>query len=80
MILYSTSACHLCEVAEQMFLEEQALLPGLALEKVDISDNDELFERYGLLIPVLRRDDGSELRWPFDQQRLRQFLSGAKPA
>ena len=62
-----------------MLLEEQALLPGLALEKVDISDNDELFQRYGLLIPVLRRDDGSELRWPFDQQQLRRFLSGAIP-
>jgi hypothetical protein len=44
------------------------------LDKVDIADSDELFERYGLLIPVLRHADGRELRWPFDPAQLRLFL------
>ena len=69
--LYSTSACHLCELA-QALLDRQ----GAAYEVVDISDSDELFERYGITIPVVRRGDGGELNWPFDQGQLRDFLEG----
>ena len=60
-VLYGTSACHLCELAEAMLLAR----PGVAFDTVDISESDELFERYGLLIPVLRHPDGRELHWPF---------------
>ncbi len=72
--LFGTTACHLCEVAEQMLQAEQAAGPPFALEKVDISGSDELFERYGVRIPVLRSGDGRELGWPFDSQQLREFL------
>lgn len=74
--LYSTSACHLCEVAE-------ALLAGVVPEArlawqcyvVDIADDDELLECYGIRIPVLRRSDtGAELGWPFDASQLLAFL------
>lgn len=67
--LYGTSACHLCEIAEGM-LE----VAGVDFSKVDIADSDALFERYGLTIPVLQRDDGDELNWPFDDQLLAEFL------
>ena len=73
LILYSTSACHLCEQA----LDLLRSLPASAwtLEEVDISDSDTLFERYGLLIPVLRRDDtGAELNWPFDSRDVARLL------
>ncbi len=75
--LYHTSACHLCEIAEQMlaaFATEYDL--ALDLKKVDISDSDPLFERYGMRIPVLRRQDGEELDWPFDPAELPDFLRG----
>ena len=71
LTLYSTSACHLCELA-LVLLDEQ----GAAYEVVDISESDELFERYGITIPVVRRGDGTELNWPFDQGQLREFLEG----
>tara|TARA_R100000687_G_scaffold77201_1_gene69580 strand:- start:745 stop:987 length:243 start_codon:yes stop_codon:yes gene_type:complete len=64
--LYGTSACHLCELAEAQL--EQLCLEGrdLVYRKVDIAADDSLMERYGVLIPVLRRDhDGAELNWPF---------------
>ena len=49
----------------------------VVLQQVDIADDDELFERYGLLIPVLRRIDiGQELNWPFDQQQVLDLLQG----
>ena len=72
--LYGTSACHLCDVAQQMLTEARAQGVDHELETVDIAGSDELFERYGLLIPVLRHADGRELRWPFDAAQLSVFL------
>lgn len=71
LTLYSTSACHLCELAEALLREQ-----GADFAAVDISDSDELFERYGVSIPVLRREDGRELNWPFDRAGLETFLGG----
>jgi len=77
--LYSTSACHLCDIAEQMLqlqqnLQQQAGTP-FDFDKVDISESDLLFELYGVLIPVLRHPDGRELNWPFSPEQLEQFLA-----
>ncbi|EST16439.1 hypothetical protein EDP1_3639 [Pseudomonas putida S610] len=71
--LFSTVGCHLCEVAEAV------LMPfvdhGLLVELVDIADSQTLFERYGLVIPVLRRcDNETELAWPFDADQVAAFL------
>lgn len=70
LTLYGTSACHLCELAEQ-------ILQALALDygKIDISESDALFERYGVLIPVLRHPDGRELNWPFTPAQLAEFIA-----
>ena len=73
LILYSTSACHLCEQA--LALLQPWLDTGHSIEEVDISESDELFERYGVLIPVLRRPDtDAELNWPFDGDAVAQLL------
>ena len=75
LILYSTSACHLCEEAERLLVPWVAR--GLRVAVDDISESDALFERYGLRIPVIRRcDTGEELGWPFDPQELARFLEG----
>ena len=48
---------------------------GLLVELVDIAESDLLFERYGLLIPVLRRcDTGAEMGWPFEAEQVVAFL------
>lgn len=73
-ILYGTSACHLCEVAEAQLLLLGDMGPATAYSKVDISDSDTLFERYGTRIPVLQRPDETELDWPFGEEQLRAFL------
>lgn len=73
-ILYGTSACHLCEVAEALLLSAGEIGPAPDFVKVDISESDDLFERYGLRIPVLLRADGSELDWPFSAGELHRFL------
>ena len=74
-ILYGTSACHLCEIAEQMLQLQQQTGSAFAFDKVDISESDTLFERYGVLIPVLQHPDGRDLNWPFSQSQLQQFLA-----
>ncbi|MGE7992779.1 glutaredoxin family protein [Pseudomonas sp. NPDC089554] len=71
--LFGTLGCHLCEVAEGVlmpFVER-----GLLVELVDIAENEALFERYSLSIPVLRRcDSGAELAWPFEADQVVAFL------
>lgn len=60
-----------------MLLDVQALRPGLQFEKIDIANDDQLIERYGVRIPVLKRlSDGAELGWPFDDFTLREWLAG----
>jgi hypothetical protein len=47
----------------------------LALEEVDIASDDMLVSRYGERIPVLlKTNTGEELAWPFDAQRLSEFM------
>lgn len=47
---------------------------GLACEEVDIVESDSLFERYGVLIPVLQHPDQRELSWPFSPEQLQEFM------
>lgn len=70
LLLYTTSGCHLCELAA-------ALLDArnLSYRSVDIADDDALFDRYGVRIPVLADGQGRELGWPFDADGLAAWLA-----
>ena len=69
--LYGTAFCHLCEQAQAVLREI-----GVEADYIDIADDDELVEKYGIRIPVLkRRDTGAELGWPFDALAVLQFMS-----
>jgi len=71
-VLYTTSGCHLCEQAEVLVSN----VLGMTIRPVEIADDAELLERYGVRIPVLRRwDSGEELDWPFDVAAIRQWAS-----
>ena len=75
MILYGTSACHLCELAEQLLAE--MLGDGSLqqeIELVDIAESEALVEKYGLRIPVLEYQSKS-LDWPFEKQDVLRFCS-----
>ena len=73
--LYGTAACHLCEQAEAMLVALRERGVTVEYEKVDIARSDELFQRYGLLIPVLQDPRGGELLWPFDAADLDRFIA-----
>ncbi len=68
LTLFGTDGCHLCHDA-------QALLArmNLAWQEIDIVNDDALLERYGIRIPVLRRDQ-QEIDWPFDEADIRHLL------
>jgi len=71
LILYQRDDCHLCDLA----LEVLAAARVPEFDSVFIDEDDALEERYGMRVPVLRREDtGVELDWPFDQEKLRAFL------
>lgn len=74
LVLYGTDACHLCDLAEQMLQHRAVGTAPLVYQKSDISLSDDLFERYGLRIPVLRHASGKELDWPFSEVQLDEFV------
>lgn len=74
LFLYTTSACHLCEQAEALI---SPMLESLKLELglVEISDSDELMNRYGIKIPVLGlKQSTNELAWPFSKTEFVEFI------
>jgi arsenate reductase-like glutaredoxin family protein len=68
LVLYITSHCHLCEQALTLLvnLKQQYAINWLTKE---ISEDDDLIEKYGIRIPVIQRvDNQSELNWPFSAE------------
>ena len=74
--LYVTGDCHLCEEAERL-LRRLARKVGFRLERVDISSDAALYERYCLAVPVLVVDGEAVLSAPLDEGRVREALASA---
>lgn len=73
--LLTKEDCGLCKVAVTQLYQVQLDEP-ISLHMVDISTDPELVKEYGALIPVLvRGHDDAELKWPFDQEKLKDFLA-----
>jgi hypothetical protein len=62
-------------LAQELLLSQQNAGSVFTFDTVDISESEELFQRYGLVIPVLQHTDGRELNWPFSQEQLALFLA-----
>ena len=74
LLLYGTAACHLCEQAAALLRQVQ-LAADIVWTEIDIAENEPLLQRYGILIPVLRREDrGLELHWPFSADDISAWL------
>ena len=79
--LFTTLGCHLCEEALVLLqavaqARSAAEAEPLEIEAVEIADSDELMDRYGIRIPVVRTPDERELGWPFSLEALEGFLNG----
>jgi hypothetical protein len=73
LMLYTTLGCHLCERLEALL---DTLHEGeYRLDKVEISEDEALMQRYGVRIPVLVDEAGEELDLGFEPQRLASWLA-----
>ncbi|MCX7097465.1 MAG: glutaredoxin family protein [Methylococcales bacterium] len=80
LLLLGTSACHLCEQAEEIIAAYLADNAGLAVESVDIALQEQWQGRYALRIPVLyHANSQKDLGWPFDQAQVEAFIKGLPP-
>ena len=71
-VLLQRDDCHLCDLALDVLAA--ARLP--AFESVFVDEDTALEAAYGHRLPVLRRNDGVELDWPFDRDAV-AVLAGA---
>lgn len=79
LTLYTTDGCHLCDYAETILEEALAAEPELTWSKVDIASQDELIERYGIRIPVIRLEGASyDVGWPFSVEDVVHYLAQFK--
>lgn len=76
--LYTTAGCHLCEQAYAMvsyLIKTDAELADLNLQLIDIVDDEQLLETYGVRIPVLKQNNSNtELGWPFELKELEEWI------
>ena len=74
LFLYSTSACSLCERAEQL-LRSMPELRSVTLNVVDIAQDATLIARYGTSIPVVATGSGNSIAWPFNADAVIELIS-----
>jgi glutaredoxin len=55
-VLYSRDKCPLCDKAK-LVLEEVKVESGIGYKEIDIHTDDDLLERFGLMIPVVEWKD-----------------------
>jgi len=72
LILFQRDDCHLCDLA----LEVLAAARAPEFDSVFIDADAGLEATYGERVPVLRDDDSArELNWPFDAERVVDWLA-----
>lgn len=72
--LYSTSHCHLCEEAEN-FLEILSNQYDISWTTIEIAEDAKLYEKYSLIIPVVKRIDFNiEIIWPFSIDEIEKLI------
>ena len=71
LYLYSTSHCHLCDLAYSLAIK----IPDILVNVIDVTDDEFLLAEYGVRIPVLQRQDTKiELNWPFNETDIQKLL------
>jgi len=78
LTLIGKPGCHLCddaEVAVQSVLDDFSGV--VSLQKVNILDDSELFDKYSEQIPVLLINGQIHNYWRIDTERLREALAKA---
>lgn len=75
LTVYSREYCSLCQ---EMVAALDALQPsfGFELEVLDVDEDDALETRFGMKVPLLTGQDGSEIcHYHLDQTALEKYLA-----
>ena len=76
LVLLGTSGCHLCEQAELIINDCLSQDLELAIEIIDIAEQEHWQEQYAIRIPVLYHPETKkDLGWPFDQTHVKEFIN-----
>ncbi|MFJ4471884.1 glutaredoxin family protein [Streptomyces sp. NPDC089424] len=67
--------CHLCDDA-QIVIEKVCADLGVSWERKDITQDEELHDKYWEQIPVVLVDGEQHTFWRVDEDRLRKALAG----
>ncbi|WP_075593618.1 glutaredoxin family protein [Pseudoalteromonas sp. PAB 2.2] len=68
--LYHTDGCHLCELADELLVAAKVNYVAH-----DIMDDEQLISAYQTSIPVVKKENGETLYWPFDELQLAKFIA-----
>jgi len=72
--LISGPNCHLCDQAKEM-LAPLLNAKNIQLNELNVRNDATLFEQYGLRIPVVIFEDGSEKGWPFTAAQIARMIN-----
>jgi len=75
--LYGKKECCLCDEAAEV-MQKVSLSVPFDFEKIDISDNQELFNEFGLKIPVIFVDGVQAFKFRVNEARFRAMLLAEK--
>jgi len=76
VLFYTKADCPLCDEADVLLARLQGEY-GFTIQKVDISSDSELFERYKFTVPVIVVGNGLTVEAPVTEERLRWALDRA---
>ncbi|MCZ7393276.1 MAG: glutaredoxin family protein [Candidatus Methanoperedens sp.] len=72
--LYSKKDCHLCDIAKETLLKLQKEFP-FSLTEIDIEKDENAFEKYKYLIPVLEIDGEEIFTYRINEIELKRLLT-----
>ena len=75
--LFTTSGCHLCEIAVMELKKLQRSGRIELIKEVEITNSDKLMKKYGVSIPVVKIFE-HELYWPFELSDLEIWIKKIK--
>ena len=81
LTIFSKPGCHLCDDMKSVIHRVMARQPNaqdVSVDEVDISDDRELLDRYGLDIPVLFIDGKKVAKYRVSEQELERMLEARK--
>jgi hypothetical protein len=73
LTIYSKPGCHLCDEMKAT-VHRVVLGSTVAIDEIDISDDPELRDRYGLEIPVLMMDGKKVAKYRVTESELRRMI------